>query len=89
MLLFLLLVPAFLELFVAKGVWTIGGYDLNQLLSGRLSIIQEFYFSNGGISIFPSYDDSPLDSGLANIILKGGLIFYFYFYIYMLFLFKK
>ncbi|EPQ1204701.1 hypothetical protein MZL57_002779 [Acinetobacter baumannii] len=78
-LIFLLLVPAFLELFVAKGVWTIGGYDLNQLLSGRLSIIQEFYFSNGGISIFPSYDDSPLDSGLANIILKGGLIFYFIF----------
>lgn len=85
---FLIFVPIFLKLFIANGVWLIGGYDLDQLLSGRLSLIQEFYRLVGGLSLFPSYNDFPLDSGLANIILKGGMLFYLFF-IYMSYLYLK
>ncbi|XZW44313.1 hypothetical protein ACT44U_03750 [Acinetobacter baumannii] len=85
---FLLFVPLFLKLFIANNIWVIGGYDLDQLLSGRLSLIQEFYRINGGLSIFPSYDDFPLDSGLANIILKGGMGFYCLF-IFVCYLYLK
>jgi hypothetical protein len=77
--LFILLFPLFVFLFVSSGIWSLGGLDLNQLLSGRLILIQEYYHMIGGISLFPSYNDFSLDSGFANILLKGGVVFYFVF----------
>ncbi|MCU4362171.1 hypothetical protein [Acinetobacter sp. WU_MDCI_Abxc22] len=81
-LLFLAIVPLFIVFFISKGIWIIGSYDLNQLMSGRLTLIQEYYNMIGGVSLFPSYVDFSLDSGVSNILLKGGLIFY-YLFIYL------
>lgn len=76
---FVCVFPLLVLLFISSGIWSFGGVDLNQLLSGRLVLIQEYYQMIGGISLFPSYNDFSLDSGFANILLKGGLLFYLIF----------
>lgn len=78
----LMLIPFLLVVFVSNGIWSFSGIDLNQLLSGRLFLVQEFYNMIGGVSLLPSYVDYPLDSGFANILLKGGLIFYLIFFVF-------
>src|SRR5690606_29745521 len=78
-LLFLIVFPIILYFLISVGNWNFMGIDLNSVTSDRLNRIRIMFFENGGINLFPSLNIDVVDSGLTNILLKLGLIFYLFF----------
>jgi len=70
--------PILIQFNIALGYWFVFGVDINSLLSGRLHRISLLYYENGGISLLPSLYTEIVDSGLANILFKFGLLFYLF-----------
>lgn len=88
-LIFLIFYPFFVVKYISIGQWSLFGINLDLLLTTRLSDVKRTFEFYNGIGFFPVRGDLFVDSGISNILIKGGWFLYVIFLLAIYFYLRR